>query len=88
MKYNKKDVELELSLPDFKSSDLNISVNKNSISVKAEKKMSKKIQRKDFFHSEKSAQNFNYFTSIPSVDSKRASIQFKKGILKIKVPRV
>lgn len=53
------------------------------MAIKADKKHEKKVQRKDFFHQEKSAQSFNYATSLPKIDPKKAKIEFKAGILKI-----
>lgn len=83
MKNNSKDVTLKLNLPEFNKKDINVKLSKNSISVKAERKKKTKVQRKDFFHREKSYRAFSYNTTVPSINPKKAKIKFKKGILKI-----
>ena len=71
-----------------KREDVKIRLSKNLISIKAERKTEKKVQKKDFFHSEKSAKVFNYATTVPLIDCKKAKIEFKKGVLKIKAPKL
>jgi len=88
MKHNSKEVVLEFSLPEFKKEDIKVRFAKNSVVIKAEKKLEKKIQRKDFFHQEKIQRNFNYATTLPTINPKKAKAEFKKGILRISVERV
>ncbi len=87
MKHNKKEVSLNFKLPDFKRSEIDVDISKKSIAIRASKKISKEIQKKDFFHSEKTTKSFDYLTSIPEINPKKVKIEFKKGILKIKAPR-
>lgn len=58
MKNNSKQVVLEFNLPDFKREEIKIKLSGNAVIIKAEKKFKKKIQRKDFFHVEKSHRKF------------------------------
>lgn len=88
MKSNKKEVILEFDLPNFKREDIKLNIKKNSISISASRKLEKKVQKKDFFHSEKSSQRFNYATTIPLIDPKKVKIEFKKGKLKIIAQRI
>lgn len=86
MEHNKKEGTLNFNLPYSTRSDINRS--KNSIAIRAHKRLSKNIQKKDFFHSEKSTSFFDYLTTAPLINPKKAKIEFKKGVLKIKAPRV
>jgi len=87
MKNNSKEVILQFNLPGFSKKDIKIRLTKNSITIKADKRHEEKIQKKDFSHQEKSSQTFRYATTLPTVNPKKAKIEFKKGILKIRIPK-
>jgi len=82
-----KEVELKFKLPDFERKDIEINIGKDSVLIRANKKIFKEEKKKDFFHSEKIERSFDYKTTVPPVNSKKAKIQFNKGILKINIPR-
>lgn len=88
MKNNKKEVVFEFSLPEFKQEDIKVKLTKNSVAVRADRKIEKEVKRKDFFHKEKSQSGFNYVTTTPPIDPNKAKISFTKGVLKVKVPKV
>jgi HSP20 family protein len=88
MKDNGKEIEMEFDLPGFDRKDIDIKLSGKALVIRASKKHEKHIEREDFVHRQKGARSFNYATSLPGVDSKKAKIDFKEGILKIKVPRV
>ena len=88
MKNNSKEVVLEFNLPSFKREDINLKLSKDSIVIKADKKFRNKIQKKDFFHAEKSHQKFYYATTLPKINPKKAKIKFDKGVLKIAAPKI
>jgi HSP20 family molecular chaperone IbpA len=87
MKFNSKEVILEFDLHGFHRDDIKVKLSKNDLSIKAIKKVKSKIQKKDFFHSEFSKKFFKYETSLPKVNPATAKVEFKKGILKIRVMR-
>lgn len=87
MKINSKHIELDLNLPGFEKKDIKVKISKNVLAVKALKKKESKIQKKDFYHHEKSFRQFSYFTSLPGINEKKAKINFKNGVLKIKAPK-
>jgi HSP20 family protein len=87
MKNNPKSVELKFELPGFDKKDIKLKLSKNSLSVNASKKQESKIKRKDFFHQERIERHFSYATTLPTIQPKKAKIEFKKGILKIKAPK-
>jgi len=87
MKNNSKEVILNLDLPGFSKKDINVRIDKKGISVKAEKKQHNKIQKKDFFHEEKTYRSFSYSTTLPKIKPEKAKIKFNKGKLQIIAPK-
>ena len=87
MKNNKKEVILDLDLPGFSRKDVKIKIRKNNIQVKAEKKEHNKVQKKDFFHEEKSYKSFSYATTLPEIRPEKAKTKFSKGKLQITAPK-
>lgn len=87
MKINSKEVVLKFELPGFKREDINVKLSKGSVLIKAKNKSRSRVQRKDFFHQEKSCRFFNYSTTLPRINPKKATIEFKRGVLKITVPK-
>jgi len=88
MQHNLKEVKLEFKLPEFKKEDIKVKFGKNSFAIKAEKNLEKSVQRKDFFHQEKSQKAFSYSTTLPGINPKKAKAEFRKGILKISAPKI
>ena len=87
MKNNSKEIILEFNLPEFSKKDINVKLLKNSATIKAEKKKESKVQKKDFFHQEKSYKSFSYSTTLPTINPKKVKTKFEKGILKIIAPK-
>jgi len=87
MKNNSKEVIFKFNLPEFNKKDINVKLLKNFLNIKAQKKKENKVQKKDFFHQEKIQKLFNYSTSLPTINPKKAKIKFEKGILKIIAPK-
>ncbi len=87
MKNNLKEVIIDLDLPGFNKEDVKVKIGKRGIAVKAEKKQEKKIQKKDFFHREKSYKSFSYFTTVPKIRPEKAKLKFSKGKLQIRASK-
>ena len=87
MKNNSKEVILNLGLPGFHKEDINIKIREKGITVKAAKKQHSKVQKKDFFHEEKSYRSFSYVTTLPKIQPEKAKIKFNKGKLQIIAPK-
>jgi len=83
MKNNSKEVVLNLNLPGFSKKDVKVKIGKNSVEVNAEKKSHSKVQKKDFFHEEKSYRSFSYATTTPEIQPKKAKTKFNKSKLQI-----
>ncbi len=87
MKNKKKEVILEFDLPGFAKKDIKIDLRKNLALISAQKSTEKKVKKKGYFHQEKTFRSFSYKTTLPTVEPKKAKIEFKKGTLKIKLPK-
>jgi HSP20 family molecular chaperone IbpA len=87
MKNNSKEVIFEFDLPDYKKDEVQVKLYKNSLIIRAEKKKSKKLQKQDFFHSEKMHKKFKYATTLPTINPDKARIEFRKGKLLIIAPK-
>lgn len=87
MKNKKKEVLLEFELPEFARKDIKIDLRKNLASISAQKSSEKKVMKKDYFHQEKTFRAFSYKTTLPTIEPKKAKIEFKKGTLRIKAPK-
>lgn len=88
MMENKKDiVVLEFDLPEFKRDEISVKVKDDEVQIKAKSKEENSLEEEDFNWFEKSSRTFDYSSSLPPVEGKNAKIEFKKGKLKISVPK-
>ncbi len=87
VKTNKREVIVELQFPGFDKKDITIKLSKNRADISAEKSIHKKVNKKDFYHEEKTYHHYNYSTTLPSINHKKAKTEFKKGVLKITAPK-
>jgi len=87
MKNSSKEVVLNLDLPEFSAKDVKVKIARNAVAIEAEKKQEKKIQKKGFFHKEKSCRSFKYATTLPEIEPKKAKVKFSRGKLQIILPK-
>jgi len=87
MKNKKKEVVLDFELPGFDKKDVKVLVKDGRLTVDANKKSESKVQRDDLYHEEKSFSSFSYSSTLPSVDGKKMKTSFRKGKLKVKLPK-
>ena len=87
VKTNSKEVILEFDLPGYKRDEVRVNVPRHSLIIKESRNIEKSVQKKDFYHREKRSHGFNYKTTLPDVESKNTKITYKKGKLKIVIPR-
>jgi len=80
-------VVLEFDLPEFKREEISVNVKNDQVSIHAKNKEENKLDEEDFNWFEKSSRAFDYSSSLPPVVGKDAKIEFKKGRLKITVPK-
>jgi HSP20 family protein len=85
------DNELEISaeLPGLDEKDIDVSLTRNVLTIKGEKKMEKEEKKKDFYRKERSYGSFKRSIPLPTdVDTNKVEAKFKKGVLTIRLPKV
>ncbi|MGZ8189727.1 MAG: Hsp20/alpha crystallin family protein [Methylococcaceae bacterium] len=84
------DIEVQAALAGVKKEDLEVSINKQSISIRATTRKEEKEEKEEgkYFHREITRAEFQRVVSLPeNVDNDKATASFKDGILKIVVPK-
>lgn len=82
-------VEITAELPGMDEKDIDISITEGLLTIKGEKKMEKEDKEKDYYRIERSYGSFARTIPIPEyVDLDRAEATFKKGVLKITLPKL
>ena len=88
LKENEKQVIIEAELPGMDENDISVSLNNNVLNISGEKKQEKEEKKGKYYHVERSYGSFH--RDIPlhcDVEDSRAQASFKKGVLKITLPK-
>lgn len=81
------ELEVQAALPGVKKEDLDISINNQTITIRATTKEEKKEEGK-YYHREISRGEYQRTLSLPDyIDSEKAKASFKDGILKVTIPK-
>ncbi len=84
---HKNEIEVQAALPGVKKEDLEVSINNQSISIRATTREEKKEEGK-YFRREITRGEFQRVISLPdNVDNDNAKASFKDGILKVTIPK-
>ncbi len=84
---NDNEIEVQANLPGVKKEELDISINKQTITIRASTKADK-IEEGKFFRCQISPGEFQSTFSLPvDIDNKRAKAEFNNGILKVTIPK-
>jgi HSP20 family protein len=82
------DIIVRAELPGIDKEDVSISITKNILSIKGEKKKEDKIEGENFYRVERSYGSFHRKIELPSeVDSDKVEATTEDGILKIVLPK-
>jgi len=87
--YQNGDQELVLKaeLPDMTREDIDITIDKNTLAIKGEKKLASEVREDQFHRIERSYGAFSRSFSLPSsVDSSRISAEYRNGVLTVRLP--
>jgi len=80
--------EIELAVPGFKKSDININVEDNILHIENEVKKEEKREEDNYLFHEFSKQNFHRsFRLSNKVDSEKIEAAYEDGILKVSIPK-
>lgn len=83
-----KEVKVSAELPGVDEKDIEVSLTKDSLTIRGEKKESKEDKGKDYYRMERSYGSFSRTIAIPAeIDTEKVDANFKKGILTITLPK-
>lgn len=86
---NDDEIEVTAELPGLSEKDLDVSLTRDILRIRGEKKHEHEEQKKDYYLTERS---YGVFTrDIPlwtEVDAEHIEARFKKGVLKVRLPKV
>jgi HSP20 family protein len=81
------EVVLKAELPDMTREDIDITVDKSTLTIKGEKKWSAEVKEEQFHRIERRYGTFSRsFTLPPSVDATKVSADYRNGVLTVRVP--
>lgn len=85
---DKKNFKVEFEIPGMGKEDVKVSIGDGMLTIKGEKKISRKDKGKDYLLREISYGNYERSISLPeSVDINQAKATFKKGMLWVDIPK-
>lgn len=83
-----KEIKVHAELPGMDEQDIDVSLTRNGLTIKGEKKEEKEDKGKDYYHMERSYGSFSRIIPLPvEVDEAGIKASFKKGVLTITLPK-
>ena len=83
-----KEIKITAELPGIDEKDIDVSVTRDTLTLKGEKKEEKEDNGKDYYRMERSYGSFSRTIPLPvEVDTEKILASYKKGILNIKIPK-
>ncbi len=83
-----KEIRISAELPGMEEKDIEVSINKESLSIKGEKKEEKEDKGKGYYRMERSYGSFSRTIPLPiEVETDKIEAKFKKGVLSIVLPK-
>jgi HSP20 family protein len=81
-------VEVTVELPGLDEKDIEVSLSDDALSIKGEKKIERKEEKKGYYLSERSYGSvFRSIPLPPGVNSDKADATFRNGVLTVKLPQ-
>ncbi len=85
---NDREIRVSAELPGMDDRDIDITLGKDSLTIKGEKKEEKEDKGKDYYHLERSYGSFSRTIPLPvETETDKAEAHFKKGVLTINIPK-
>ncbi len=87
--YDRKDeIVVKAELPGVAKEDIDLTITKDSLTLKGEVKREEEIKEEDYYACERSYGSFTRTIALPAeVDSEKAKASFKSGVLEIVLPK-
>jgi HSP20 family protein len=83
-----KEVRISAELPGLDEKELDVTLSGNLLTIKGEKKEEQEEEKGAYWHSERRYGYFERSVPLPQgVDADKATAKFKKGVLKVTVPK-
>lgn len=85
---NEKEIKVSAELPGMDEKDIELSLTKDSLTIRGEKKEEKEDKGKDYYRMERSYGSFVRTVPLPvEVDEDKVEASFKKGLLTVTLPK-
>ena len=83
-----KEIKVSAELPGLDEKDIDVSLTKESLTIKGEKREEKEEKGKDYYRSERSYGSFTRTIPLPlEIDTDKVAASFKKGVLTVTLPK-
>ena len=83
-----KEIKVSAELPGMDDKDIEVNLNRDSLTIRGEKKEEKEDKGKDYYHVERSYGSFTRTIPLPvEIEGDKAEAHFKKGVLTVTVPK-
>jgi len=83
-----KEIKITAELPGMDDKDIDISLNKDTLTIKGEKREEKEDKGKDYYRAERSYGSFSRTIPLPAeIDTDKVKAEFKKGVLTVTMPK-
>lgn len=84
----KTEIVVKVELPGVSKEDIDLSITKDTLTVKGEVKREEEVKEEDYYTNERTYGSFARTISLPvEVDSEKAKATFKNGILELVIPK-
>jgi HSP20 family protein len=88
VKETDKEIKVSAELPGMNDKDIDVSLTKDSLTIKGEKKEEKEDKGKNYYRMERSFGSFTRTVPLPAeVDTEKAKADFVKGVLTVTLPK-
>ena len=88
VKESEKDIRVTAELPGMNDKDIDVSLSKDALTIRGEKKEEKEDKGKDYYRMERSYGSFARTVPLPAeIDTDKVKAEFKKGVLTVTVPK-
>lgn len=85
---NDKEIKISAELPGMDEKDIDVSLQKDVLTIRGEKKVEKEDKGKDYYRMERSYGSFSRSIPLPiEVETDKVEAKFKKGVLSIILPK-
>jgi HSP20 family protein len=84
----KNEIVVKAELPGVAKEDIDLTITKDSLTLKGETKKEEEVKEEDYYACERSYGSFTRTIALPvEVDSEKAKAAFKNGVLEIVLPK-